>query len=69
MGSGCTVKKMISQFALTYEAVVLQSAESIDLLQHSLLPYTSLILLTLYLSLTSVQTKLILSYGALQMGI
>lgn len=32
MDSGCTIKKMIEQFALTYKAVGLKSVESIDLL-------------------------------------
>lgn len=48
MGSGCTIKKMIEQFALTYTAVGLKSVESIDLLQPSaialhLSPITDLI--------------------------
>lgn len=35
MDSGCTIKKTIEQFALTYKAVGLKSVDSIDLLQPS----------------------------------
>lgn len=52
MRSGCTIKKMIEQFALASEAAVLKSVESIDVLQPSMV----------FLHISSVRYLIPLSY-------